>query len=161
MQCSGCPQQVEVPPTLFDWECTVSSRTDRANALPPCRLVERIQLAGTDAPACSLLPLLFPLRAQNKHSNDRNQTVCAVCNQQKPKTVTPPAVVCAHCQTSTVVPSSTAGMHLTNAASNTKKFAVSTSTAAKEQIKYLSSAPETFHWSAKQTATRHSERNCV
>ena len=72
--------------------------------------------------------------------------MCAICNQAKPKTVTPPAVVCSNCHTSIVVPSSTAGMHLSNAASNTKKFAVSTSTAAKEQIKYLSSAPETFHW---------------
>ena len=82
---------------------------------------------------------------QNQHSNDRNATVCAVCHGPKPKQVNAPAVVCSSCHASTVVPSSNAGKHLSEAATSTKKFAVSTTTAAKEQIKYLSSAPETFH----------------
>ena len=73
--------------------------------------------------------------------------VCAVCHAPKPKQVNPPAVVCSSCHSSTIVPSSNAGKALSEAATSTKKFAVSTTSAAKEQIKYLSSAPETFHCS--------------
>ena len=70
-----------------------------------------------------------------------------MCHAPKPKQVNPPSVVCSSCHTATVVPSSNAGKALSEAATSTKKFAVSTTTAAKEQIKYLSSAPETFHCS--------------
>ena len=84
---------------------------------------------------------------QNGHSNDRSASVCQVCNAPKPKVIHAPSVVCSSCHTATVVPTSNATKHLSEAATSTKKFAVSTTTAAKEQIKYLSSAPETFHCS--------------
>lgn len=88
---------------------------------------------------------LFDWTCPNTHINGRDASVCAQCSAPKPKSATDPTVVCSQCHAATPVPASNASKHLKESAHNAKVFAAKTSTAAKEQIKYLSSNPETFH----------------
>ena len=114
VRCSACPNEVEVPPTAFDWTCQAGHINKRADELCiECKIAQPSNLPEptVTCPSCQAVTSV-PLSNARKHAREaaRNtkefavQTAAATKATVEHLRAAPTTFNCAHCNTLLAVP---------------------------------------------------------